>query len=74
MGLALPEKSTVEEIIVCYQVSNPQSFISQIRLSEIKTPEMAIVRHDDATDLKNTEPDCYVSKVEGGGLVILLLL
>ena len=30
---------------------------------------MAIVRHDDATDLKNTEPDCYVSKVDGGGLV-----
>ena len=30
---------------------------------------MAIVRHDDATDLKNTDPDCYVSKVDGGGLV-----
>jgi hypothetical protein len=69
IGLVLPEKSTVEEIIVCYQVSNPQSFISQIRLSEIKTPEKAIVRHKDVTDLKNTDPVCYISRVDGGGLV-----
>ena len=32
MGLRLPEKTTIEEIIVCYQVSNCKSFIAQIRL------------------------------------------
>ena len=43
MGLHLPENSKIEEIIICYQLSNSQSFISQIRLTEMKTPDHATV-------------------------------
>lgn len=67
MGLPLPSNVKIYEVIICYLVSNPQSFISQVRLTEMGTPDQAIVRHDDPTDLKSTSPECYTSKV--GGLV-----
>jgi hypothetical protein len=65
MGLPLPPNGKIEEIIICYEVSNPQSFISQVRLVEMTTPNQALVRHDDPTDLKSTTPTCYSSKVAG---------
>ncbi len=63
MALPLPPKVKIEEVIICYQVTNPQSFISQTRLTEMTTPNVALVRHDDATDLTSTSPVCYTSKV-----------
>jgi hypothetical protein len=65
MGLSLPPNVEIEEVIICYEVSSQQSFISQIRLSEMSTPNQAIVRHDDPTDLKSTNSTCYSSKVTG---------
>jgi hypothetical protein len=63
MGLPLPSDVKVDEVIICYELSNPQSFISQVRLVEMTAPNQATVRHDDPTDLKSTSPTCYSSKV-----------
>jgi hypothetical protein len=63
MGLPLPPQVMVEEVIICYEVSNPQSFISQVRIVEMTTPDQAIVRYDDPTDLKSTTPASYPSKI-----------
>ena len=63
MSLRLPENATLEEVIVCYQVSHARSFISQLRLSEMGMPDHALVRHDDPTDLKSTTPARYSSRV-----------
>ena len=49
--VALP----VQEVVVCYQLQSPSSFISQVRLVEMTTPNVAHVRHDDPTDLKSTD-------------------
>ena len=71
MGLWLPENVAIEEIIVCYHISiqqtqqNQLSFISQIRLTEMMTPDKAIIIHDDGTGLKDTSPTCYTSRVDG---------
>ena len=65
MDLRLPQNVSIGEIIVCYQVSNKKSFISQIRLTEMMTPDKAIVIHDDGTDLKDMSPTCYTSHVGG---------
>jgi len=69
MDLPLPLGAKIEAVNLCYQVSNPRSFISQIRLTEMSTPDTAYVRHDDPTDLTSTRPACYMSKVGGGGFV-----
>src|SRR3984893_18209334 len=37
MGLRLPPNVQIEEVIVCYEVSNARSFISQTRLAEMTT-------------------------------------
>src|SRR6476659_9996142 len=58
MSLRLPENVSIEEVTVCYQLSSTNSFISQIRLTEMKTPDQAIVIHDDATDLQSITPIC----------------
>ncbi len=63
LALRLPPFTEIKAVRVCYQVSNPRSFISQVRLTEMTTPERALVRHDDATDLTNVAPTCYVSEV-----------
>jgi len=69
MGLRLPPNVSVENIIVCYQITSknpnqqPQSFISQVRLVEMDKPDQALVIHDDGTDLRSTSPVCYTSNV-----------
>src|SRR6266568_1217992 len=69
LGLPLPPNVRVDGVTICYQISNPNpqkpptSSISQVRLVEMNTPDQAIVRHDDPTDLKSTSPDCHTSKV-----------
>lgn len=78
MSLRLPENVTIEELVINYRVSSAQSFISQVRLSEIATPDQALVRYDDPTDLQGTTSTRYRSLVGGivptpGAAVILEL-
>ncbi len=65
LSLRLPEDTIIEEVIICYQVSNARSFISQLRLAEMGTPDHVLVRHDDPTDLQSTTPARYSSLVPG---------
>jgi Pectate lyase superfamily protein len=65
MGLRLPPNAKIEDVIISYAVSSAQSFISQIRLAEMTTPDHATVLHDDPTPLQSTSPASYASHVGG---------
>ncbi len=65
LGLRLPPDVQIEEVIICYEVSNARSFISQTRLAEMTTPDHATVVHDDPTHLTSTTPATYSSAVSG---------
>lgn len=77
LGLKIPPFHEINAIHVCYQLSNSRSFISQVRLAEMRTPDQALVRHDDGTDLLSTAPACYrsqlVTSYRPGGAVLLEL-
>jgi hypothetical protein len=65
LGLSVPDEITIREVVVCYQVITAQpnsTYISQTRLTEMTTPNVATVRHDDPTNLTSTAPLCYTSK------------
>jgi hypothetical protein len=76
LGLRVPSDHEVHAIQVCYQLSNSRSFISQVRLVEMQTPDQSIVRHDDGTNLQSTTPTCYRSPVVAfrPGAAVLLAL
>lgn len=54
------EANSVE---LCYELSDANSYISQIRVTEMTTPNAASVVRDDGTDLTNTGPSCVTSSV-----------
>jgi hypothetical protein len=63
MGLDIPPGTIIKGIVICYQLSNSRSFISQVRLTEQTTPNIQLVRHDDPKDLVSTVPVCVTSVV-----------
>jgi Pectate lyase superfamily protein len=65
MGLRLPPGSQIDEIVICYEVSNARSFIAQVRLAEMTTPDRATVIHDDPGHLSSTTPTSHASNVAG---------
>jgi len=65
MSLRLPENISLEEIVLCYQVSNARSFICQVRIYELGLPEQGLVRCDEAVALQNTSPGRYKSILGG---------
>jgi hypothetical protein len=61
-GLQVSPGYLIRGVRVCYELSNPRSFISQIRLAQVQTPpQSAIVRLDDGTDQTNAGPVCVDS-------------
>ena len=59
-----PDGATIRGVVVCYRIvtAKPDStYISQTRLTEMTTPNVATVRHDDGTNLTSTLPVCYTS-------------
>lgn len=63
IGLAVPSGTKIKGVEVCYQVlGGKRTYISQVRLTEMTTPNVATVRHDDTTNLTSTAPVCYQSK------------
>jgi len=78
MGLRLPPDASIQDVIVCYQLSNATSYISQIRLQEMDTPDQSQILHDDVTDLQSVAAVCYTSnvggKVPGVGKAVALAL
>jgi hypothetical protein len=76
LGLRLPPEVQIDTVLICYEVSNARSFISQVRLVEMTTPERATVIHDDPTHLTSTAPATYssaVSRLVPSGAVTLEL-
>lgn len=64
LGLRLPPCSEIKAIRVCYQLSNPRSFISQVRLTKMQTPERAVVLRDFGNDFRDTFPFCFFQEVD----------
>jgi hypothetical protein len=65
LGLTVPGGLKIKGVVVCYQIigSREGTYISQTRLTEMTTPNVAVVRHDDPTNLTSPAPVCYQSKV-----------
>jgi hypothetical protein len=61
MGLNLRSDQLIDSIIVCYQLTNSASYISQVRLTSMTTPDAAYIIVDDPTDLTSTSPTRYAS-------------
>ena len=77
MSLTLPSTVTVKGVELCYQVSDAATPLSQIRITEMTTPDAASVRMDDPTDRTSTTPECVVSSATinfDGTLTLVLLI
>lgn len=62
MALQVPPGYVIKGVRACYELSNRRSFITQIRLSQVKDPPAsATVMLDDATDQTNPGPVCVNS-------------
>ena len=67
MALQVPPGWLLRGVRVCYQLSDPKSFISQIRLAQVQDPPaFALVHLDDATDLVAPGPVCTDSAMLTG--------
>jgi len=61
LGLSGPQR-TVEAVEVCYSVKTAKpgsTYISQTRITDMTTPDQAMVRLDDATNRTDAGPTCY---------------
>lgn len=62
MALEVPPGFKVIGVRVCYELSDPGSFINRIRLSQVQNPpNAALVLLDDPTNLTNAGPVCVDS-------------
>jgi FlgD Ig-like domain len=61
--LTLPSNMTIEAVEFCYELANPNSYISQVRLTRMSTPDFATVIHDDPLDRTDPGPVCTTSFV-----------
>ena len=62
MALQVPPGYVIKGVRVCYELSNSRSFITQIRLAQVKDPpSSATVMLDDATDQTAAGPICVDS-------------
>jgi len=63
-GLQVPPNYKITGVRVCYENSNPASFITQTRLAQLQDPSStALVMLDDETDLNAVGPVCADSAV-----------
>ena len=61
-ALQVPPGFFVDGVRVCYELSDADSFISQIRLAQVQDPPaLALVLLDDSTDLVDSGPVCLDS-------------
>jgi hypothetical protein len=64
LGLTTQTNKTIKGVKVCYEVitASPSStYISQVRLTTMTTPDFSTIIHDDPTNLTSTNPTCYTS-------------
>lgn len=65
LGLNLSTDQEIDSILVCYQLTNASSYITQIRLLRMTTPDAAYISLDDGTDLTSTTPATYSTPTGG---------
>lgn len=80
MGLFVPSVS-VKGVEICYKVDTASpgtTYISQVRVTKMTTPDYALVVHDDGAALASTSTTCYTSpsnfKVEGTATLALKMV
>lgn len=62
-ALQAPLGNKVKGVVVCYELSNARSFITQIRIAQVQNPPgSALVLLDDGTNLTNSGPVCVKSQ------------
>lgn len=62
-ALEVPPGFNITGVRICFENSNPRSFISQIRLAQVQDPpSTAVVRMDDPTHLNMAGPVCVDSQ------------
>jgi hypothetical protein len=83
MAAGVPPGFDVTGVRVCYELSNPASFITQVRLAQVQDPpDSALVLLDDVTDLTEAGPACVDTEPpfagsidpEAGSLLVSLRL
>jgi hypothetical protein len=61
-GLQVPPGWLIRGVRVCYELTNPRSFITQIRLAQVQpAPSTALVLLDDGTNQTDPGPICVNS-------------
>jgi hypothetical protein len=81
LGLTTTANKAIKGVQVCYEVTTDSpgsTYIAQVRLTTMTTPDFQTVIHDDPTDLTSTSPTCYTSntakrKPKVGGTTTLSL-
>lgn len=69
-GVQVPPGFLVNGVRVCYELSSAQSYISQVRISQLQDPPAtAVVRLDDGSDLVAPGPVCVDSAQPAAGPV-----
>lgn len=66
LGLTTQANKAIKGVQVCYQVitnSPGSTYISQVKLTTMTTPDFSPVIHDDPTDLTSTTATCYTSNI-----------
>jgi hypothetical protein len=63
MGIQVPPGWHVTGVRTCYELTSPETYISQVRLAQLQDPPAtALVMLDDATNLTNPGPVCTDSE------------
>jgi hypothetical protein len=57
----VPTNYEISSVELCYQLSDPGTFVSQIRVTEMRTPDFRSVIKDDGTDRTDQGPICITS-------------
>lgn len=81
LGLTTQANKAIKGVQVCYQVitdSPGSTYIAQVRLSTMTSPDFSTVIHDDPTNLTSTTATCFTSntakhKPKVGGTTTLSL-
>ena len=81
LGLTSQMNKVIKGVEIYYEVETAtpgSTYISQVRLTQMTTPDEALVIHDDPTDLTSTDPTSYLSatgkpKAKVGGTITLAL-
>jgi hypothetical protein len=74
---AMPTGIEINSVDLCYSLSDAGSFITQVRLAELRESNVAGVKYDDPTDLTDPGPSCITTMnrfVDPSGYITLSII